>query len=54
MIPETVWAEVSCEVPVAMVDSLSEFLVELSGNGVSIENLSVDTFSVEDSRRFPD
>jgi len=49
---KTLWAEVACEVPAAMVDRLSEFLVEFSGGGVSIENLSVDTFSldtVEDS-----
>ncbi|HYS43332.1 MAG TPA: 50S ribosomal protein L11 methyltransferase, partial [Geobacteraceae bacterium] len=48
----TLWAEVACEVPAAMVDRLSEFLVEFSEGGVSIENLSVDTFSldtVEDS-----
>ena len=48
----TLWAEVACEVPAAMVDRLSEFLVECSGGGVSIENLSLDTFSldtVEDS-----
>lgn len=42
-----VWAEISCEIPAAMVDLLAEFLVELSGNGVSIENLSLDTFSLE-------
>ncbi|KAF0221244.1 MAG: ribosomal protein L11 [Geobacteraceae bacterium] len=41
------WAEVSCEIPAAMVDPLAEFLVELSGSGVSIENLSLDTFSLE-------
>ena len=41
------WAEVSCEVPDAMVDRLSEFLVDLSGSGVTIENLSVDTFSLD-------
>jgi ribosomal protein L11 methyltransferase len=41
------WAEVSCEIPSAMVDRLSEFLVELSGSGVTIENLSVDTFSLD-------
>ena len=29
-----------------MVDLLSDFLVELSGNGVSIENLALDTFSL--------
>lgn len=44
---KTFWAEISCEVPVAMVDLLSDFLVELSGNGVSIENLALDTFSLE-------
>ena len=41
------WAEVSCEVPAAMVDQLSDFLVDFSGNGVTIENLSVDTFSLD-------
>jgi ribosomal protein L11 methyltransferase len=52
MTQNPVWAEVSCDVPTAAVDSLAEFLVELSGGGVSIENLSVDTFSadtIEDS-----
>jgi ribosomal protein L11 methyltransferase len=44
---DMIWAEVSCEVPVAMVDRLAEFLVELTGGGVSIENLTVDTFSLE-------
>jgi ribosomal protein L11 methyltransferase len=41
------WAEVSCAVPAAMVDQLAEFLVTLSGNGVCIENLAVDTFSLD-------
>lgn len=44
---EKTWAEVSCEVPAEMVDDVSEFLVELSSNGVSIENLTLDTFSLE-------
>lgn len=44
---KTIWAEVSCEIPAAMVDRLAEFLVEFSSGGVSIENLSVDTFSLE-------
>ncbi len=44
---KTVWVEISCEVPAAMVDTLSDFLVELSGNGVSIENLALDTFSLD-------
>jgi ribosomal protein L11 methyltransferase len=30
-----------------MVDELAAFLVELSGNGVCIENLAVDTFSLD-------
>jgi len=30
-----------------MVDQLAEFLVTLSGNGVCIENLSIDTFSLD-------
>ena len=47
MTQNPVWAEVSCDVPAAAVDCLAEFLVEISGGGVSIENLSVDTFSAE-------
>jgi len=43
----TDWAEIACEVPAAMVDSLAAFLVELTGNGVSIENLHLDTFSLD-------
>jgi ribosomal protein L11 methyltransferase len=30
-----------------MVDQLADFLVALSGNGVCIENLNVDTFSID-------
>lgn len=41
------WAEVSCEVPSDMVDELAEFLVALSGNGICVENLAVDTFSLD-------
>ena len=41
------WAEVACIVPNSMVDRLTEFLVSYSESGVSIENLSVDTFSVD-------
>lgn len=47
MTTNTIWAEISCEIPAAMVDRLAEFLVEFSGGGVSIENLSVDTFSLD-------
>ena len=44
---EVIWAEVTCEIPAGMVDQLAEFLVTLSGNGVCIENLCVDTFSLD-------
>jgi ribosomal protein L11 methyltransferase len=44
---DIIWAEVSCETPAGMVDQLAEFLVTLSGNGVCIENLIVDTFSLD-------
>ncbi|GFO67198.1 ribosomal protein L11 methyltransferase [Geomonas limicola] len=43
----TDWAEIACEVPAEMVDILAEFLVELTGNGVGIENLHLDTFSLD-------
>jgi len=41
------WAEVTCESPAELVEQLADFLVTLSGNGVCIENLNVDTFSLE-------
>ncbi len=47
------WAEVSCEVPAAVVDQLAEFLVALSESGVTIENLSVDTFSLDTLEESP-
>jgi ribosomal protein L11 methyltransferase len=43
----TNWTEVTCEAPSDMVDQLADFLVTLSGNGVCIENLIVDTFSID-------
>jgi len=44
---QTDWAEIACEVPAEMVDTLADFLVELTGNGVSIDNLHLDTFSLD-------
>ncbi|BDV41260.1 ribosomal protein L11 methyltransferase [Geotalea uraniireducens] len=41
------WAEVTCETPAPLVDLLADFLVELSGNGVSIDNQNLDTFSLD-------
>lgn len=43
----TDWAEIACEVPADMVDTTADFLVELTGNGVGIENLHLDTFSLD-------
>jgi len=43
----TDWAEIACEVPAEMVDTLADFLVELTGNGVGMENLHLDTFSLD-------
>jgi ribosomal protein L11 methyltransferase len=41
------WAQVCYEVPDTMVDDISEFLLELSPDGVVTENLTLDTFSLE-------
>jgi ribosomal protein L11 methyltransferase len=47
------WAQVSCEVPAALVDSLAEYLIGLSSTGVSIDNLTLDTFSLESIEESP-
>lgn len=44
---QTDWAEIACEVPSDMVDTVADFLVELTGNGVGIDNLHLDTFSLD-------
>lgn len=53
MIADKVWAEVVCEVPSEMVDELAEFLVGLSGSGVSIENLFLDAFALDTLEETP-
>lgn len=45
---DTNWAEITCTVPEAMAETLADFLLELTGNGVSIENRIVDTFNIDD------
>jgi len=45
---DTKWAEITCAVPAAMAEELADFLLELTGNGVSIENRTVDTFNIDD------
>lgn len=47
------WAQVSCEVPASMVDSLAEYLIELSSTGVSIDNMTLDTFSLDTVEESP-
>lgn len=44
----TNWTEITCTVPEQMAESLADFLLELTGNGVSVENRKVDTFNVDD------
>jgi ribosomal protein L11 methyltransferase len=41
------WIQLSYEIPDAMVDTVAEFLIELSSNGVGIDNRTLDTFSLE-------
>ena len=43
----TTWAEVTFEAPGDLIDQLADFLVTLSGNGICIENLDLDTFSLD-------
>jgi len=47
------WIQLSYEVPDAMVDTIAEFLIELSSNGVGIDNRSLDTFSLESLEETP-
>ncbi len=47
------WTQVSCEVPDAMVDAIAEFLIELSSNGVGIDNRTLDTFTLESLEETP-
>lgn len=39
------WLEIACEVPAELADVMAEYLTVFSGNGVCVENLSVDAFS---------
>lgn len=45
---EAGWVEIACVVPEALAEEFADFLLEATGNGVSIENRKVDTFNVED------
>lgn len=39
------WLEVSCDVSPDLVDIVTEYLTDLSGTGVCVENINVDAFS---------
>lgn len=47
------WAQVSCQVPSEMVDAVAEYLIGLSGGGVGIDNLVLDTFSLDTLEESP-
>jgi ribosomal protein L11 methyltransferase len=49
----TTWVEVTCQVPTEKVEEVADFLVTLSGNGVCIENLNLDTFSLDSVEETP-
>lgn len=42
------WLEIVCVVPAECADVIADFLTELSGNGVCMENRAVDAFSVRE------
>lgn len=42
------WLEIACDVPEEHADVVAEFLTHLSGNGVCVDNLNVDAFSVSE------
>lgn len=47
------WIEITCDVPTELADVLSSFLTSLTGNGVCVENLSVDVFSASEIPESP-
>lgn len=42
------WLEIACDVPEEHSDVVSDFLADLTGNGVCVDNLNVDAFSVSE------
>lgn len=47
------WIQLAYEVPDAMVDTVAEFLIELSSHGVGIDNRTLDTFSLDSLEETP-
>ncbi|MDD2853649.1 MAG: 50S ribosomal protein L11 methyltransferase [Desulfuromonadaceae bacterium] len=42
------WLEIACDVPEEYSDVVADFLTQLTGNGVCVDNQSVDAFSVSE------
>ncbi len=42
------WLEIACDVPEEFSETVADFLTELTGNGVCVDNLSVDAFSTSE------
>jgi ribosomal protein L11 methyltransferase len=42
------WLEIACDIPEEYADIVADYLTNLSGNGVCVDNLSVDAFSVSE------
>ncbi len=42
------WLEIACDVPEEYSDVVADFLTNLTGNGVCVDNLSVDAFSTSE------
>jgi ribosomal protein L11 methyltransferase len=47
------WLEIACEVPEELTDIVAQYLTELSGTGVCVENLNVDAFSTSEITHAP-
>jgi len=47
------WIQLSYEVPDTMVDTVAEFLIELTSTGVGIDNRTLDTFSLDSLEETP-
>jgi ribosomal protein L11 methyltransferase len=42
------WLEIACDIPEEFSDEVADFLTELTGSGVCVDNLSVDAFSTSE------
>lgn len=42
------WLEIACDVPEEYADTIADFLTELTGKGVCVDNQNVDAFSISE------